>query len=374
MLAQRPNYSLSSHVCDYAEGYSKVQMKALTVIPGKANSAQIEDVSEPPLSDGSVLVRTLAVGVCGTDHEIISGEYGWPPEGSERLIIGHESLGEVEDAPPESGFHKGDLVVGIVRRPDPVPCVACAVGEWDMCRNGLYTERGIKQRNGYCSERFRIEPEFLVRMDPTLGELAVLLEPTTVVAKAWDHVERIGGRAVWRPKTVLVTGAGPIGLLAALLGQQRGLEVHVLDVVQKGPKPDLVKVLGATYHTGPIEKIGFKPDIVMECTGVPELIVEALDNLAKDGVLCLAGVSSAARAIPVDLAAINRSMVLDNNVMFGSVNANRGHFEAGAEALKKADKHWLTKLITRREPLENWAKAIAREPDDIKVIIQLSVN
>ena len=232
-------------------------MKALTVMPGKANSAKIEEVPEPPLKDGSVLVKTLAVGVCGTDLEIISGEYGWPPDGSERLILGHESLGHVEDAPAESGFHKGDLVVGIVRRPDPVPCVACAVGEWDMCRNGLYTERGIKQRNGYCSERFRIEPEFLVRMEPKLGELAVLLEPTTVVAKAWDHVERIGGRALWRPKTVLVTGAGPIGLLAALLGQQRGLEVHVLDIVEKGAKPDLVRELGATYHVGPYRKNRF---------------------------------------------------------------------------------------------------------------------
>jgi threonine dehydrogenase-like Zn-dependent dehydrogenase len=349
-------------------------MKALTVIPGKANSAQIEDVPEPPLSDGSVLVKTLAVGVCGTDHEIISGDYGWPPDGNERLIIGHESLGQVEDAPAGSGFKKGDLVVGIVRRPDPVPCVACAVGEWDMCRNGLYTERGIKQRNGYCSERFRIEPEYLVRMDPALGHVAVLLEPTTVVAKAWDHVERIGGRALWRPKTVLVTGAGPIGLLAALLGQQRGLEVHVLDIVEKGAKPDLVKELGAMYHTGPIEKIGFQPDIVMECTGVPKLIVDSLNNLAKDGVLCLAGVSPAGHTIPVDLGAINRSMVLDNNVMFGSVNANRGHFEAGAEALKKANRDWLCKLITRREALENWAKAIAREPDDIKVIIEFSAN
>jgi glucose 1-dehydrogenase len=349
-------------------------MKALTVIPGKANSAQIEEVPEPPVSDGSVLVKTLAVGVCGTDLEIISGEYGWPPDGNARLIIGHESLGHVEDAPAGSGFNKGDLVVGIVRRPDPVPCVACAIGEWDMCRNGLYTERGIKQRNGYCSERFRIEPEFLVHMDPALGQLAVLLEPTTVVAKAWDHVERIGGRALWQPKTVLVTGAGPIGLLAALLGKQRGLDVHVLDIVEKGAKPNLVRELGATYHTTSIDRIGFQPDIVMECTGVPKLIVDSLNNLAKDGVLCLAGVSPAGHPIPVDLGAINRSMVLDNNVMFGSVNANRRHFEDGAEALCKASKDWLAKLITRREPLENWASAISRRPDDIKVIIEFAVN
>ena len=181
-------------------------------------------------------------------------------------------------------------------------------------------------------------------------------------------------RALWKPKTVLITGAGPIGLLAALLGKQRGLEVHVLDIVEKGAKPDLVRELGATYHVGPIDKIGFQPDIAIECAGVAKLIVDALNNLAKDGVLCLAGVSAAGHPMPVDLGAINRSMVLDNNVMFGSVNANRGHFEEGAEALKMANKEWLGKLITRREPLENWAQAIARRPDDIKVIIQFPAN
>src|SRR5205807_5878168 len=114
------------------------------------------------------------------------------------------------------------LVVGIVRRPDPVPCLACAVGQWDMCRNGKYTERGIKERNGFGSEYWRIEPDFALRLEPTLDNVGVLMEPTTIVAKAWDHIRRIGERARWEPRTLLVTGAGPIGLLAALLGKQRG--------------------------------------------------------------------------------------------------------------------------------------------------------
>ena len=139
-------------------------------------------------------VRALAMGICGTDHEIIEGLYGSAPPGAGRLIIGHKSLGRVEDAPAQSGFDRGDLVVGIVRRPDPVPCAACAAGEWDMCRNGRYTERGIKERNGYGSERFRVEPEFLVKLDPGLGALGVLLEPTSVVAKAWEQTFRIGER------------------------------------------------------------------------------------------------------------------------------------------------------------------------------------
>ena len=161
-------------------------MRALTVAPGIANSAGIEDVPTPA-SSGAVLVRSLALGVCGTDREIVAGLYGWAPPRCKRLVIGHESLGTVEDAPVNSGFKRGDLVVGIVRRPDPVPCPSCAAGEWDMCRNGRYTERGIKERDGYGAEFFRIEPEFLVKLDPSLGLNGVLVEPTSIVAKGWDH-------------------------------------------------------------------------------------------------------------------------------------------------------------------------------------------
>src|ERR1044071_4426995 len=181
-------------------------MLALTVTPGKPNSLNLENVEPPPVCDGGVVVRMLTLGVCGTDFEIIKGEYGWSPPGTDQLIIGHESLGIVEQAPPGCGFATGDHVVGIVRRPDPVPCPNCAVGEWDMCRNGGYTERGIKQIDGFMSERWRIEPEFAMKVDASLGLLGVLLEPTTVVAKAWEQVQAIGQRAYWEPRTALITG------------------------------------------------------------------------------------------------------------------------------------------------------------------------
>src|SRR4051812_38170033 len=115
-------------------------MKAITIVPGHANSASVREVAEPPMSDGSILVQALELGICGTDLELISGEYGFSNPSRDYLILGHESLGRVEEAPAESRFKKGDLIVGIVRRPDPVPCVACAIGEFDMCRNGQYTE------------------------------------------------------------------------------------------------------------------------------------------------------------------------------------------------------------------------------------------
>ncbi len=349
-------------------------MKALTIVPGKANSASVQEVPEPPASEGSVLIRALALGICGTDFELISAEYGWAPPGSDHLILGHESLGRVEEAQPNTGFQKGDLVVGIVRHPDPVPCVACAVGEWDMCRNGKYTERGIKERNGFGAERWRSEPAFLVRLDPGLGNLGVLMEPATILAKAWDHITRIGERALWKPKTLLVTGAGPVGLLAALIGAQRGLQVHVLDRVQSGPKPQLVDDLGGTYHTGALDKLGFRPDVVIECTGVASVIVETINLLGNDGILCLAGVSSHGQQETLDIGAINRNMVLENSVIFGTVNANRRHYEMAEEVLCKADRGWLSRMISRREPLSNWQEALKRRPDDIKVVIEFAAN
>jgi threonine dehydrogenase-like Zn-dependent dehydrogenase len=347
-------------------------MRALTIVPGKSDSASVLDVPEPPASDGSVLVRALDLGICGTDFELITAQYGWAPPDSDHLILGHESLGCVEEAPPTSGFKKGDLIAGIVRHPDPEPCIACAIGEWDMCRNGRYTERGIKERNGFGSEWWRVEPAFAVRLDPALREVGMLLEPTSIVAKAWDHITRIGHRAEWRPKTVLVTGAGPVGLLAAMMGAQRGLEVHVLDRIKDGPKPELVKQLGGTYHTSAVKDIGFQPDVIVECTGVASVVVQTMTHLASDGILCLVGVSSHGEPPGVDIGEWNRMMVLQNNVVFGSVNANRKHWQMAAEALAKADKKWLSRLISRREALADWKQALERKSDDIKVVIEFA--
>ena len=349
-------------------------MRALTVAPGIANSARLDDVAEPPASDGAVLVRTLALGVCGTDRDIVAGDYGWPPPGQKRLVIGHELLGEVKAAPSGCGFKPGDLVVGIVRRPDPVPCPACAVGEWDMCRNGLYTERGIKERNGYGSDFFRIEPQFLIKLDPSLGMHGVLVEPTSVVAKAWDHIERIGRRSrAWQPKTLLVTGAGPIGLLAAMIGAQRGLEVHVLDHHESLAKQVIVRELGGTLHLGRVGDLGgLKPDILMECTGVPSVVRDALGSTAAAGIVCLVGVSAPGHDLDVDIGEVNRTMVLDNDTVFGSVNANRQHYEDAVAALQRADKNWLARLITRCVPVEQWTQSLVRQPGDIKVVVDFT--
>ncbi len=347
-------------------------MKAITVEPMKPDTVQLEDIPEPDSRNGSVLVEAVAVGVCGTDVEITNGKYGWAPPGKSRLVLGHESLGRVIDPGPTSGLKKGNLVVGIVRRPDPVPCSNCAVGEWDMCSNGLYTERGIKQIDGFMSERWRIEPEYAMKVDPSLGILGVLIEPATVVAKAWEMVKAVGQRSFWEPKNVLVTGAGPIGLLAALGGVLNGLEVHVLDRVTAGSKPDLVKALGATYHSTTVSNIGFEPDIIIECTGVGQVISESFHKLDAGGIICLTGVGSGGMAPNAATADTAAAAVLRNNVIVGSVNANKRHWYKAGVALSRANPKWLEQLITRREKPENFRKALNREPDDIKVIVQFS--
>lgn len=346
-------------------------MKAVTVTPGTARSVRLEEVPEPDAALGSVLVEALATGICGTDAEIASGSYGWPPAGRDRLILGHESLGRVIDPGP-SGFAVGEHVVGIVRRPDPAPCPNCAVGEWDMCSNGGYTERGIKQADGFMAERWRIEPDYAVRVDEDLGHLGVLLEPTTVVAKAWEQIAAIGRRTFWDPHTVLVIGAGPIGLLAALIGVQHGGDVHVLDRVTSGPKPDLVRQLGATYHTGTVADLGLHPDIVVECTGVVQLIRQALDSLSPGGILCLTGVGSPTVPDTVSAAALATDVVLKNIAAFGSVNANRRHYYRAAKTLAAADRSWLGQLVTRRLPPDQAEQALQRAPDDIKVIMEFA--
>ena len=345
-------------------------MRALTVRPGTVDSLQLEQFPIHGPDHGAVLIRAQLLGVCGTDREIIDGRYGTAPPGHTRLIIGHESLGRVADAPASSGLRAGDLVVPIVRHPDPVPCENCAAGEWDMCRNGRYTEHGIKALDGFASDWYRMEPEFVVRVDQSLGALGVLVEPTSVVAKAWEHVERIGRRARWDPRRALVTGAGPVGLLAALLGVQRKLDVHVFDLAVDGPKPALVRDLGAVYHSGNLADVSGAFDVVIECTAAPAVVAGVLSRAASDGIVCLAGVSVPGSMIQLDLGRIARDIVLGDRVVFGSVNANRRHYEAAVRALAAADPAWLGRLITRRVPIDRYRDAFASVEHDVKTVVE----
>jgi threonine dehydrogenase-like Zn-dependent dehydrogenase len=211
-----------------------------------------------------------------------------------------------------------------------------------------------------------------MKVPPALGLNGVLLEPTTVVTKAWEQVVAVGKRAFWEPRSVLVTGAGPIGLLAALVGKQFGLDVHVFDRMESGLKPELVRALGATYHCGSIKDIGFAPDVIVECTGVGQVIADSARTIATGGVMCLTGVGSGGRTGQAATADVASAMVLRNLVIVGSVNANKRHWYKAGEALARADQAWLSRLVTRRERPENYARALERTADDVKVVIQFA--
>lgn len=342
----------------------------MTVVPGKGNSAAVGNVPEPPAADGSILVEGLLTGICGTDIELVSGAFGSGRPGADALVIGHESLGRVLEAPGGSGFAAGDLVAGVVRRPDPVPCPACARGEWDFCRNGQYTERGIKDMDGYGAEHWRVDPYFAVPVPAALGRLGVLIEPTSILTKAWEQIDHVGARSWYAPQHVLVTGAGPIGLLAALIARQRGYDVHVLDRVDDGPKPELVRALGGTYLTD-LSRLQVVPDVVIEATGAGQLVYDCASLLPPAGVMCLAGIHPGPATVDVQLDALVRQLVVRNAALVGTVNAGKRHYADAVNVLMAADRSWLQRLVTRTVPLSSWPEALVREPADIKVVVDL---
>ena len=194
----------------------------------------------------------------------------------------------------------------------------------------------------------------------------------TVVTKAWEQVIAVGQRAFWEPRTVLVTGAGPIGLLAAFLGVQHSVEVHVLDRAESGPKPELVRALGANYHTGTVAGVGFEPDIIIECTGAGQVIADSIRAVGPGGVVCLTGVGSGGRSVGLPIADVAAAAVLKNQLLVGTVNANKRHWYKAGQALARADRAWLAGLITRRERPENFAQALRRKAEDIKVVVQFA--
>lgn len=343
-------------------------MHAMTVTPGQPASAALADrdvVTEP---GADVLVDGLAVGICGTDRDILAGNHGITPPGRGDLIIGHESLGRVASAPPDSGLTTGDLVVAIVRRPDT--CPNCQAGNWDQCTDGNYTERGIKAADGFGAQQWAVPAAYAIRLDPHIAGAGVLMEPTSIVAKAWEQVDLVRQRG-GSGTTALITGAGPIGLLAALLAVQRGYTTQVLDRVTTGPKPALVAALGATYHTS-IDDLHTPPDVVIEATGVGTLLLDVLHHTAPNAVTCLTGIADTNHTSTLDPDDLNSHLVMTNQVVIGSVNAARRHYQQAATALSAADPDWLHGLLTRQVPLSTWTDALTHHPDDVKVVVDLT--
>ena len=351
--------------------------------PGQAGSGRLEQVPDLVPGPGEALVAVREVGVCGTDLEILDGLYGSAPDGDDHLIIGHESFGRVVQAPVGSAVPVGTLVACQVRRPDPVPCTACAVGQQDMCTNGRYTERGIKGLHGFMADLYADRPEYLVPVPAEVEAFGVLLEPLSVVEKAVNDAALVQRRLAWEPKEAVVTGAGPIGLMATMLLRSLGMDVWTIDLAPRDSrKAAVVEATGAEYVKGdeePIDELAHRIDggidLVVEATAVPEVVFSAIDAIGPNGVVALTGISAGSRTLEVPGAKLNLEMVLENKVVFGSVSAGRRDWEAAARDLPAFETTWpglCSRVLTRRLPAERYDEALARSGEDIKNTVTFS--
>ncbi len=335
-------------------------MKAVAVLPGRPDTVHLAELPRPQVGDvpggRGVLVKVLKVGVDGTDREINAAEYGAAPQGCEFLVIGHEGFGQVvEVGPAVRELRPGDYVVATVRRPGS--SIYDAIGTNDMTTDDTYFERGINLRHGYLTEYYVDDEEFIVKVPQGLKDVGVLLEPTTVVEKGIAQAYEIQRRLrVWRPRRAAVLGAGTIGLLATLALRLRGLDVSVFGLTRKPYlNSDLVEALGARYESTrdlPVLQAARDSgpfDLIFEATGFAPIVFEAMQALAKNGVLVLSSVTGGDHRIEVPADRINLDFVLGNKVMVGTVNANREYFEAGVRDLAQAEAAypgWLSRLLT----------------------------
>ncbi len=345
-------------------------MKALVVDPGKKNSARIIDVTKPLPEENEILLKILEVGIDGTDREINEGLYGTPPPGSNYLILGHESIGRVEEGNGE--FSKDDLVVPTVRRGCEVNCLNCRSGESDMCLTGTYFEHGIYRLHGFASEYAVSDYDYVVKIPEEMRDIGVLLEPMSIVEKAVYQSYNIQERMLWNPEKALVFGAGTIGLLATALLRLKGLNVYVISRSEKTSfKARLVEELGAEYiPSSEMEKVEQGFDLIIEATGSARVALKSMDMMNANSTLCLLGIYREAEVCK-DIGKVFTELVLKNRLIFGSVNANKKYFEMGISHILEIKKRniydALKKMITRVK-IEDFKKAF--EKGEIKTVIE----
>ncbi len=367
-------------------------MKAIAVVP-HTREVQLIDCPAPQIAEPThVKLRMLDVGVCGTDREICSFEYGTPPDGIEHLVIGHESLGEVIDVGPAvTRVRRGDLVVPMVRRPcHHEVCAACRQGRQDFCFTGAFRERGIKQAHGFMTELVVDDEEYMNVVPAELRDIAVLVEPLTIAEKALAEVWQIQQRLPWAcPRTpgapmahcrrAVVIGAGPVGLLGAMALVNAGFDTTVYS---RGAVPNqkaaLAAAIGAHYVdaeavsvTQLAEQVG-NIDLVYEAAGASQVAFEAMTVLGTNGIFTFTGVPGRKAPIAVDTDLIMRNLVLKNQVVLGTVNAGRVTFEAAIRDLGVFNARWpeaVRALLTGRFPLDAYKDLLLGRPSGIKNVL-----
>lgn len=361
-------------------------MKAAAVFPVRKSLKVVNDFPEPTLATPtSVKVRVLKVGVCGTDRDIASFQYGFPPPpGSEFLVMGHECLGEIVEAGAEvTSLKPGDLVIPMVRRPcDHPECTACRAGRQDFCYTGDYRERGIKQMHGFLTESIVDEARYMNPVPQAIRDVAVLVEPLTIGEKGLIQAKQIQQRLPWgNHRRAVVLGAGPVGLLGAMALRHAGFSVTVFSRSREpNPAADIVKAIGGNYVSSQdrsVEQMAAAAgniDLVYEATGVSRFAFEVLPALGTNGVFVMTGVPGKHPATNIDTDKIMNNLVLKNQCVLGTVNAGKDAFENAIADLTAFHAAWpeaVKSLITGRFPLERFAEPIHSD-EGIKNIVEVS--
>jgi threonine dehydrogenase-like Zn-dependent dehydrogenase len=367
-------------------------MKAVAVFP-KDKQARVIEEPEPQIrTDSEVKVRMLEVGICGTDREIVEGLHGEPPAGSDHLVLGHESLGQVVEVGSEvRGLRVGDLAVLLVRRPCAhEECIACRSGRQDFCYTGDFTERGIKEAPGFLAEMVVDDQRYVVPMPAGLREIGVLVEPLTIAEKALEQVMQVQRRLPWglaglgeggktyRHKAV-VLGAGPVGLLGAMALAVRGFEVYVASREEGDTAPaKIVQAIGARYLSTThmtMQEIGRRVgqiDLVYEATGAAQVAFDMIGQLGVNGVYVFTGVPGTRGPFECESGRIMRDLVLKNQLILGTVNAPRSAFEAAVADLEAFQRRWgeaVRGLITGRHRMEETSSLLGEKTAGIKEVV-----
>ena len=370
-------------------------MRAIAVMPS-SKQVNIIDQPEPNISRPTeVKLRMIEAGVCGTDREICLFEYGTPPSGSEHLIIGHESLGEVvEVGAGVTRVRAGELVVPMVRRPCPHrQCTACANGRQDFCFTGDFTERGIKQRHGFMAQ-YVVDDEIYMNPVPhELRDVAVLVEPLTIAEKAliqvWGVQQRLPwscaetpGKAQAHCHRAVVLGAGPVGLLGAMALVNSGFDTYVYAREPvPNPKADVLQMIGAKYISAETHALADltrevgNVDLVYEATGASRLAFDMIQQLGTNGIFIFTGVPGRKAPVEIDTDLMMRNLVLKNQVVFGTVNAGREAFEASIRDVGIFAERWpqaVKSLITGRFSIDEHRELLLGRAAGIKNVIRLN--
>ena len=370
-------------------------MRAVGVIPGQREVRLMEHQAPKIAEPSQVKIRSLEVGICGTDREICTFVYGSPPDGFDYLVLGHESLGEVvEVGSGVSQFKPGDLVVPSVRRPcRHAHCLACREDMQDFCYTGDFTERGIKMTHGFLTEFYVDEEKYLTCVPPELRDVAVLVEPLTVAEKGLAQVRRIQQRLPWLDpetpagqfgagKNALVLGAGPVGILGAMLLLVNGFKTCVYSRSRApNPKSELLESIGAKYISCEVENVDQLAerigniDLVYEAVGTAKISYDVLRVLGLNGIYVFTGIPAPKPPIGIDADIIMRNLVLKNQVAVGTVNADREAFEGAIRDIGIFLKRWpeaLRSLITGRYKIDQYRDLLLGKATGIKNVIVLA--